>query len=132
MYMQGETPLGLFRSEDAALRFLADSIMISCEPQSIWLFGSRARGDCSSDSDVDLLVVMPDGRDTDIARQLHRAIGAGGLAVDILICSETEFRDYADARGTIVEQVHRHGRRLYADKATVMQERARARMAEVA
>jgi hypothetical protein len=29
-------------------------------PTEIWLFGSRARGDFSSDSDWDLLAVLPD------------------------------------------------------------------------
>ena len=31
------------------------------EPEQIILFGSRARGDAQPDSNVDLLVVMPDG-----------------------------------------------------------------------
>jgi hypothetical protein len=29
-------------------------------PSEIWLFGSRARGDCGPDSDWDLLAVLPD------------------------------------------------------------------------
>ncbi|MDP3898593.1 MAG: nucleotidyltransferase domain-containing protein [Mesorhizobium sp.] len=32
-------------------------------PESIWLFGSRARGDSRADSDWDILVALPEGAD---------------------------------------------------------------------
>ena len=31
------------------------------DPISVWLFGSMARGDCNMHSDVDLMVIMPEG-----------------------------------------------------------------------
>lgn len=132
MQTRGEMPLGLFRSEAAALRFLSDAIMVACEPQSIWLFGSRARGDARDDSDIDLLVVVGDDRNQDIEGSLYTAVAAGGLPTDILVCSTSEFRSCGSLRGSIVEQVHAHGRRLYADKATLLEERARARVTELA
>jgi hypothetical protein len=73
-----------FRPEEAAVRFLSDTIVMACTPHAVWLFGSRARGNARPDSDVDLLVVVPDGQPTDIDRQLVRATAPGGVAVDIL------------------------------------------------
>lgn len=124
-----ELPLGLFRSEEAALRFLSGTIMMACAPKEIWLFGSRARGTARPDSDVDLLVVMPDGQEADLGA-LVRAIAPGGVATDILECSVTEFAEHARSFGTIVAAVHGHGRRLYADKDTVRAERAARRAGE--
>jgi hypothetical protein len=53
--------VGLFRDESAAIAFLRDRLVAILKPRTIWLFGSRARGDAREDSDFDLLVVLPDG-----------------------------------------------------------------------
>lgn len=119
-------PVGRFRNEAAALAFLADAIYLACKPRAVWLFGSRARGTAREDSDIDLMVVIRDGRDTDIAVELVRATAAGGLAVDLLVCTESEFADCAHMSGTIIEAVHREGRRIYADRDTLLQERGAA------
>lgn len=135
LHHEVEEPVGLFRSEEAALRFLCDAITVACHPRAIWLFGSRARGNARPDSDVDLLVVLPDGKETGIESDIVRATALGGVATDILVCSESEFRDYAGEIHTIVGQVHEHGRRLYADKATLREEslaQHRGRVAELA
>lgn len=38
-------------------------IVTRFHPEQVILFGSQARGDATPDSDVDFLVVMPDGID---------------------------------------------------------------------
>ena len=48
-------------------------------PLRVILFGSAARGEMGPDSDVDLLIVVPDGiRRRDAARKAYRALS--GLA----------------------------------------------------
>ncbi len=39
---------------------VAQRILIGMKADEVWVFGSRARGDFHSDSDLDLLVLIPD------------------------------------------------------------------------
>lgn len=48
------------------IRPLVDAIRGRFSPESIWLFGSRARGDNRSDSDWDILVALPEGADPEL------------------------------------------------------------------
>lgn len=54
------------RSRDAMsidlspIKALIALILRHCKPVSVWLFGSRAKGQAREDSDWDLLVVLPD------------------------------------------------------------------------
>jgi hypothetical protein len=45
------------------IRPLVEAIRGRFSPESIWLFGSRARGDNRKDSDWDILVALPEGAD---------------------------------------------------------------------
>ena len=45
---------------DERLRRLVDVVAAALDPEEIWLFGSRARGDAHEHSDYDLFVVVPD------------------------------------------------------------------------
>ncbi|MCP1608616.1 putative nucleotidyltransferase/HEPN domain-containing protein [Azospirillum lipoferum] len=45
---------------DEKLQILLDRIVPTPEPEAVYLFGSRARGDFHEDSDCDLLVIVPD------------------------------------------------------------------------
>ncbi|TIL76114.1 MAG: nucleotidyltransferase domain-containing protein [Mesorhizobium sp.] len=46
----------------AEIKPLIDEIRLRLSPDSIWLFGSRARGDNRPDSDWDILVALPDDK----------------------------------------------------------------------
>jgi uncharacterized protein len=63
----------------------------------ILLFGSAAQGRMGPDSDVDLLVVMPDRihrRRT--AQDIYRSLTGLGIAKDIVVATESDVRDYGD------------------------------------
>jgi predicted nucleotidyltransferase len=45
------------------LRPLIDRIKSRMHPESMWLFGSRARGEDRPDSDWDIVVALPDDAD---------------------------------------------------------------------
>lgn len=51
------------RSVPDEIRPLVDAIQLRYAPESIWLFGSRARGDNRDDSDWDLLVALREDSD---------------------------------------------------------------------
>jgi uncharacterized protein len=71
--------IGIFANEDQALQGLVDRLVAALDPQAIWLFGSRARGDHRPDSDFDLLVVAREGQDwgDDFERVYEPTMGTG-------------------------------------------------------
>ena len=61
------------------IAFLVRSIVEIARPLSVVLFGSAARADHSESSDVDLMVVMPDGTHRrNMAQQLYRELRGAG------------------------------------------------------
>jgi predicted nucleotidyltransferase len=81
-----------------------------------YLFGSYGRGDATSRSDLDILVIMekmPEdllGETADLTSAIHEALGGGGdKEIDLILTDEATFNDYKDARSTVYYDVHREG-----------------------
>jgi predicted nucleotidyltransferase len=107
--------LGRFKDEEAALGFIRDRLVLSLDPDMIWLFGSRARGEGRTDSDFDILVVLPDAigrRAADYRSALEPLLGSG-LPCDVVPCSSSDFEKSKDVPGTIAREAFRSGRLLY-------------------
>jgi hypothetical protein len=80
------------------------------------------------------MVVVPNGQPTDVECQLVRVTALGGVALDILVCIETESETMLMTRAPS-SGAQLHGRRLYADKVTLrreMRERPRGQLVELA
>lgn len=87
-------------------------------PASVWLFGSYARGDADDASDLDLMVVEDEVADKAAEYlRIHRAIGALGVGVDVLVCSRSEYERRAQVAGTLPFRVSREGRLLHDAQA---------------
>lgn len=103
---------------DAVIRAMARDIVDAVHPEEIVLFGSRARGASGQDSDVDLLVVLPDaaisGRRRQVSGDLYRRLMAYPVSKDLLVCGRTEVERWRHVRGHVIEAGLREGRRLYA------------------
>ena len=70
---------------------LVRRIVEVAHPLRIILFGSAARGEMGPNSDIDVLVVMPDGvhrRRT--AQEIYRHLWGFGFAKDILVVTESD------------------------------------------
>ena len=83
-------------------------------PLRIILFGSAARGEMESDSDIDVLVVMPEGvhrRRT--AQLLYRQIRGLGVPFDILVATPNDLERHRDNIGLIYKTILREGREVY-------------------
>jgi uncharacterized protein len=104
--------VGPFRDEEAALGFIRDRLVLSLKPESVWLFGSRARRDHRTDSDFDILVVLPGAEAGDYRRALEPVLGSG-LPCDVVPCALSEFEEAKDVPGTIAYEACHSGRRLY-------------------
>lgn len=83
-------------------------------PLKVILFGSYARGEADSDSDVDLLVVMPvSGSKRRLAMEIDMALSARRLPLDLLVVTPEEFAAYKDVVGHILRPAVREGKVLY-------------------
>jgi predicted nucleotidyltransferase len=94
---------------------LVHRIVEVVHPQRIILFGSAARGDIRPDSDIDVLVVMPEGahrRRT--AQELHERLFGFPLPVDILVATPVDLEKHQDNLGLIYHKILREGREIYA------------------
>ena len=102
---------------DAELERLLRAIVQECDPMEVVLFGSQARGDVSIDSDIDLLVVMPDGthrRDT--TGRIYRALAHvpdRARAVDIVVATPTLLGRERGLDGSVVSAAERDGCAVY-------------------
>lgn len=107
--------LGPYRSADAALTDAVARLVAQLDPEEIWLFGSRARGDHAQDSDFDLLVVLPDGLPPGsyTLRAVQRPLLGGGAPVDVFPVARSAFDTDPSALGGIVALVRAEGRCLY-------------------
>jgi len=92
---------------------------IQPSPRRLVLFGSRGRGDARPDSDIDLLVVMPQPTLTPIERQCAlRSLRAAlrplplRVAVDLVDVGEQDARDLAGSRWHVVARALREGHEL--------------------
>ncbi len=84
------------------------------QPLRIILFGSAARGTMGQDSDLDLLVVVPDGvhrRQT--AQAVYKSLRGIGFAKDVVVVTESDVREYGDNPSLIIYPALRQGKELY-------------------
>ena len=83
-------------------------------PASVMLFGSYARGDADEGSDLDLLVIERDVPDKAAEYlKLHRAIGAMGVGVDVLVMSGEDFARRSQVPGTVPYWAAKEGKLLH-------------------
>lgn len=98
-------------SLDEIVRRLVDAAL----PLRIIMFGSRVRGDCSYESDLDLLVI--EDRVTDRAREmvrLRRVLADFRFPIDVLVYSGDDVRERGHWLGTPLYEALREGHVLYA------------------
>ena len=93
---------------------LVRRIVAAVQPNRIILFGSAARGQMGPNSDLDVLVVMPDGvhrRQT--ARKAYRALAGLGWSKDVVVVTEEDVRRFADEPSLVIYPALKEGRELY-------------------
>jgi predicted nucleotidyltransferase len=89
-------------------------IVDETHPIQVVVFGSAARGETGPDSDLDLLVVMPDGTDRlDIAYRLHRRLRRLGCPKDIVVALESDVAALRDNPSMITHTALMKGREVY-------------------
>ena len=90
-------------------------IVQTANPLRVVLFGSAARETMTEQSDIDVLVVVPEGvpiRPT--AQELHVQMTGVTVPVDIVVAAPSMLERYGNSHGLIYREALRHGREVYA------------------
>jgi len=100
--------------DESLLRAILGKIVEHCRPQRVILFGSRARGDARTDSDVDLLVEMETSDPMPERRRKIRELFRGRRwGLDVLVYTPAEMAQRRGSLASIVGEIEREGRLLY-------------------
>jgi len=101
--------------DQASLDALVKRVVDAVHPLRIIMFGSAVKGEMGPDSDVDILVVMPEGthrRET--AMFLHTRFHGIPLSVDVIVATPSDLERHRDNVGLIYGTILKEGRELYA------------------
>ena len=100
---------------DKKIDVLVSQIVATVHPLRIVLFGSGASANILPTSDIDVLVVMPDGthrRQT--AQRQYREITGVGMPFDLIIATPQDLETHQYNVGLIYRSILRNGKEIYA------------------
>ena len=106
----------LTAEDRCALVRIIERLVEAYQPNYIYLFGSKARGDYGPDSDFDLMVVVPQTTEPGyrLAQQAHSLLWDIGTAADILVWNQRAFESRLHLKASFPATIVREGRLLYA------------------
>ena len=103
--------------DEPLLRTIAAEIQAAIPGAEVRLFGSRARGTARPDSDLDLLVTVPDAWLATRSRleqtdTLGRKLAYHRLPIELLLFSASEVAQRRHGSCNVIAEAFRYGRRL--------------------
>ncbi|MGI8549183.1 MAG: nucleotidyltransferase domain-containing protein [Dehalococcoidia bacterium] len=99
-----------------ALAGIVERLVEAYQPERIYLFGSKARGDHGPDSDFDLLIVVPNtaAAERKGSRLAYTVLRGTGAAADVLVWTQGAFDSRLHLAASLPATVTREGRLLHA------------------
>jgi len=96
------------------IKVMAERIVRDYDPVKIILFGSHARGEAGPESDIDLLVVLPEvANKRQAAVEIRRLLTDLPVPKDIVVTTPEEIARRGDLVGTMLRPALREGKVLY-------------------
>jgi predicted nucleotidyltransferase len=100
--------------EDETLRRIVDTIVEALAPEQVILFGSRARGDDTAESDYDLCVIADSEQPYHERNvQVHRLFPRRDFSMDAFVLTPEEYDAQRQVVNTLGFYVDRDGEVLY-------------------
>lgn len=98
---------------DAAIRDAAFRLHEALRPDAIYLFGSHVSGVPHRDSDIDVMVVLPDAATCmEAVRRGYSCLRGLGLPIELHVCSRRSFDRFSQVTGSLHNDVLRKGVRI--------------------
>jgi predicted nucleotidyltransferase len=94
---------------------LLQQIIAIAHPLRVVLFGSAARGEWRASSDIDMLIVVPEGSSMrDVARRLYASIRGIRVPFDLVVATPAVLKKHERDSGMVYRHALQEGRELYA------------------
>jgi predicted nucleotidyltransferase len=102
--------------DDPILAEMVRRLVAELQPERIYLFGSRARGEPHEDSDYDFLIVVRERNDQPERMEVRARAALWGVdaSVDIVVMTAAYYDWMLGAAASLPATVEREGRVLYA------------------
>jgi predicted nucleotidyltransferase len=86
------------------------------QPERIYLFGSKARGETGPDSDYDIMVIVPDEAPPERkqSRLAYQVLRGTRTAADVLVWTRQAFNSRLHLPASLPATITRQGKLLYA------------------
>ena len=98
----------------ALLEQVTRTIVERFHPKRIVLFGSHARGDAGSDSDLDVFIEMQTPRrPPERAIEVSAAFGLRSWSLDVVVYTPEEVQRLRGVSGTLLSVIEKEGKVLY-------------------
>lgn len=106
----------LLKIQDPKLAEVVRRLIEAYDPEKIYLFGSKARGDIGPDSDYDLMLIVPGDASPERRRSrlAYQALRGTGTAADVLVWTREAFESRLHLKASLPSTVVREGEMLYA------------------
>lgn len=102
-------------TKDEAIAIMTERIASRFRPDKIILFGSAARGDARPDSDIDLLVVLPECENRKAATiSVMKALADLPIGKDIVVTTAEELETRGKLASTVLYPALHEGKVVYA------------------
>ena len=101
---------------ESTIREIVRRVLAACRPSRIILFGSAATGFMTGDSDIDLLLLEDDVKDTRRESvRVRRVLRGLGFPFDIIVMNTTAYAATRNIVGSIAYPAEKYGKVLYAE-----------------
>jgi len=98
------------------LREIVRRLIDAYQPERVYLFGSKARGESGADSDFDLMVVVPNhvAPERRRSRLAYQVLRGTATAADVLVWTCQSFDERLHLKASLPYTIINEGKLLYA------------------
>jgi len=98
------------------LREIVRRLIDAYQPERVYLFGSKARGDSGAESDFDLMVVVRDNVPLELRRSrlAYQVLRGTATAADVLVWTRQSFDERLHLKASLPYTIISEGKLLYA------------------